>query len=220
MELLTETKTPLLTSASEGGKRKKVDQSNAAKVDYLLSPDGNTLLFSGTSEESPPVFVSCALRWSSDMYTESILSFCNSIRTKDGGSHVDGLKNCLTRTVNQFAKKAGKIKEGNGNLPGEFVREGLTAIVAVNVQEPEFEGQTKGRLGNPEVRPAMEQILSSQLTMLFEWRPDIMNKIVEKATAAQQAAVAARAARCVANRLFLGELVDACSFRCRYHFFS
>ena len=68
------------------------------------------------------------------MYTESVLSFCNNIRTKDGGSHVDGLKNCLTRTVNQCAKRSGKIKEGDGNLPGEFIREGLTAIVSGKVQ--------------------------------------------------------------------------------------
>jgi DNA gyrase subunit B len=80
------------------------------------------------------------------MYTESILSFCKNIQTGDGGSRVDGLKAGLTRTLNQMSKKLGKIMEGAGNLPGEFVRECLTAIVSVSVSEPEFEGQTKGRL--------------------------------------------------------------------------
>jgi DNA gyrase subunit B len=126
------------------------------------------------------------------MYTESLLSFCNNIKTKDGGSHVDGMKTCLTRTVNNCARKAGKLKEGDSNIPGEFIREGLTAIVSVSVPEPEFEGQTKGRLGNPEVRPAVDAVLAKELNSLFDWRPDLLSKIVEKATAAQNAANAAR----------------------------
>ena len=79
-------------------------------IAHLLSPSGGTVVCNGSSKSSPPVSVSLALRWSSDSYSETILSFCNNIRTKDGGSHVDGLKNCLTRTVNQCAIKAGKVR--------------------------------------------------------------------------------------------------------------
>lgn len=159
VELLCRSKTPLLQNPSKRKKKtatKKANKSsNGVSVDPVsgyLTEDGATILCSGESTpagdgEISPVAVSVALRWSSDMYTETILSFCNNIRTRDGGSHVDGLKASLTRTVNQIAKRTGKAKEGASNLPGEFIREGLTAIVSVSVPEPEFEGQTKGRLG-------------------------------------------------------------------------
>lgn len=149
-ELLCRTKTPLLQS-SKGGKKSTTKSNKADPMGGYLSEDGATILCSGetaaSNDGSPPVAISVALRWSSDMYTESILSFCNNIRTRDGGSHVDGLKTSLTRTINQVVKRYGKAKEGASNLPGEFIREGLTAIISVSVAEPEFEGQTKGRLG-------------------------------------------------------------------------
>jgi DNA gyrase subunit B len=140
------------------------------------------------------------------------------LRTSDGGSHLDGLKSAITRTINAYARKTGKIKEGASNVPGEFIREGLTAVVSVKVSEPEFEGQTKTRLGNPEVRTIVDTVVSDSLSTLFDWQPSVANAVIGKALEAQNAALAAKAARDMVRRKSLlgstvlpGKLADCSS---------
>mmetsp|Transcript_14304 Transcript_14304/g.18680 ORF Transcript_14304/g.18680 Transcript_14304/m.18680 type:complete len:754 (-) Transcript_14304:248-2509(-) len=168
--------------------------------------------------EKANVQVEIVLKWSKDMYSDSLITFANGIKTGDGGSHLDGLKACITRTVNSLGRKTGKIKESDSNLSGDFIREGLTAVINVKVPEPEFEGQTKNRLGNPEVRGIVDAILAEELIQVFEWHPKVLTAILEKAQSAQAAAAAARAARDMVRRKSLltstilpGKLADCAS---------
>ncbi len=122
-------------------------------------------------------------------------SFANNILTRDGGSHLTGFRSALTRTLNEYAKKNGILKSQDDNLGGEDVREGLTVVVSVKVKEPQFEGQTKAKLGNPEVKPAVEAVVSEFLTDFLERNPQDARAIIEKCILSSKARKAARAAR-------------------------
>jgi DNA gyrase subunit B len=150
--------------------------------------------------EKNKVQVEVALQWCVDAYSDNVLGFANNIRTIDGGTHLEGLKAVLTRTMNSIARKRNKLKEADSNLGGENVREGLTAIVSVKVPNPEFEGQTKTKLGNTEVRGIVETIVGETLTEFLEFRPHIADAILEKAIQAFNAAEAARRARELVRR--------------------
>lgn len=198
----------------EGGIREYVELMCSSKE--KLHPEVDVIHAVG---EKNGVTVEAALRWSRDQYDDLLIGFANGIRTGDGGTHLDGLKSVLTRTINNMARKSGKLKEGKDNLSGDFVREGLTAVVSVKVPDPEFEGQTKNRLGNPEVRGIVDAIIGENLVNTFEWNPKVLGAIVDKAMSAQQAAQAAKAARDMVRRKSLlsstvlpGKLAD-CSSR-------
>jgi DNA gyrase subunit B len=150
--------------------------------------------------EQDKVQVEVALQWCVDAYTDNILGFANNIQTKEGGTHLDGLKVVLTRTMNAIGRKRNKLKDGDANLGGENIREGLTAIVSVKVPNPEFEGQTKTKLGNSEVRKIVDSIVGEALTEYLEFRPAIADAILEKALQAFNAAEAARRARELVRR--------------------
>lgn len=152
------------------------------------------------SNEVKGVGVEIALRWNSDAYSDALLAFANNIRTIDGGTHIEGLRTAITRTINQLARKSGKLRESSSNLSGDYVREGLTAIVSVKVPDPEFEGQTKSKLGNPEVRAIVDGVCARGLVDFFEFHPRVLADVVEKAMSAQAAAEAARRARDIVRR--------------------
>ncbi|MFT4416020.1 DNA topoisomerase IV subunit B [Fredinandcohnia humi] len=132
-----------------------------------------------------------------DGYSENVLSFVNNVRTKDGGTHEAGSKTALTRAFNEYARKAGLLKEKDKNLDGSDIREGLTAIISVRIPEEllQFEGQTKGKLGTSEARSAVDSVVSENLAYFFEENPDISSLLVKKAIKAFQAREAARKAR-------------------------
>jgi DNA gyrase subunit B len=177
----------------EGGIREYVAYMNAEKEP--LHPD-----IIHVNAEKDGVQVEAALQWCSDAYSDSILGFANNIRTVDGGTHIEGLKTVLTRTLNTFAKKRGKRKENEANLAGENIREGLTAVLSVKVPEPEFEGQTKTKLGNTEVRGIVDSVVGESLAEYLEFHPSVIDLILEKAIQAYNAAEAARRARELVRR--------------------
>lgn len=197
----------------EGGVKELIQKLCSDKSN--LHPEVDVIYI---KEEKKGVTVEVAMRWSKDQYTDSLIGFANGIRTSDGGSHLDGMKAAVTRTINASARKQGKLKDAQPNVPGEFIREGLTAVVSVKVPDPEFEGQTKTRLGNPEVRQLVDTLVSEGLTTILEWNPAVLGLIISKALDAQAAANAAKAARDMVRRKSLlsstvlpGKLADCAS---------
>ncbi len=149
--------------------------------------------------EKDDVVVECSLQWT-DMYSESIYTFVNNINTHDGGTHLTGFRNALTRVINDFARQNNLIKESEANFTGEDAREGLTAIVSVKVSEPQFEGQTKERLGNREVQGIVQAVTTEKLKDWLELNPKEAKNIIQKAVLARQAREQAQKARQLVRR--------------------
>jgi len=181
------------TYCYEGGIREYVAYMNREKEP--LHPE--IIYVQGEKNE---VQVEVALQWCVDAYNDNLLGFANNIRTIDGGTHLEGLKTVLTRTINNIARKRNKIKENESNLAGENVREGLTGVISVKVPEPEFEGQTKTKLGNTEVRGIVDSLVGEVLNEYLEFNPQVADTIIEKAVSAFKAAEAARRARELVRR--------------------
>ena len=135
-----------------------------------------------------------------DSYTENIYSFVNNINTPEGGTHLTGFKNALTKTFNDYGRKNKLLKENEPALSGEDIREGLTVIISIKVEDPQFEGQTKQKLGNSEARGAVDGVVSEQLTYYLEQNPSVAKAIIEKSVLAQRARAAARKARDLTRR--------------------
>ena len=145
------------------------------------------------------VYVEVAMQHN-DSYTDNTYGFVNNITTPEGGTHIMGFRNALTKTFNDYARKNKLLKDNEANLSGEDIREGLAAIVSVKIEEPQFEGQTKQKLGNSEARGAVDSIVSSQLELFLEQNPSVAKTIVEKSILAQRARDAARKARDLTRR--------------------
>lgn len=149
--------------------------------------------------EKDGVYVEVAMQHN-DSYNENSLSFVNNIITPEGGTHLSGFKNALTTTFNDYARKNKLLKENESNLSGEDIREGLTSVISIKLGEPQFEGQTKQKLGNSEARGAVNSIVNEQLTYFLEQNPAVAKIICEKAVLAQRARDAARKARDLTRR--------------------
>jgi DNA gyrase subunit B len=176
----------------EGGISSFVDHLNKNKT--VLHP--NPIFVVGKRDTS---IVEIALQYN-ESYVENIFSFVNNINTQEGGTHLSGFKIALTRTVNDYARKLNLLKENDENLSGEDVREGLTAVISLKIEEPQFEGQTKTKLGNSEVRGIVDSIVSDRLSEFFEENPAITRKIIEKSVMSARARDAARKARELTRR--------------------
>ena len=176
----------------DGGIRSFVQHLNKKKE--VLNPE--PIYFNGTKDD---IVVEISLQYN-DSYQENIYSFVNNINTEEGGTHLAGFKIALTRAANDYAKKNNIIKGNQSNLSGEDIREGITSVISLKIREPQFEGQTKTKLGNSEVRGIVDSIVSEGLNEYFEEHPDITKKILDKAVMAARAREAARKARELTRR--------------------
>ena len=158
------------------------------------------VFFEGESEEGA---VEVALQWNSS-YQESVFSFANNINTHEGGSHMSGFRSALTRTLNRYAREKGQLKEKDENLTGEDIREGLTAVISVKLQDPQFEGQTKTKLGNPGMEGFVASVVNTKLAEFLEENPQEAAPVVRKAVSAAQARAAARKARDATRKSAMG----------------
>ena len=156
----------------------------------------NVLYFEGQKNN---VYVEVSFQHN-DSFNESVFSFVNNINTPEGGTHLQGFRNALTKTFNDYARGAKLLKDNEPNLSGEDIREGLTAIISVKIEDPQFEGQTKQKLGNSEARGAVDNVVSEQLTYFLELNPSVAKAICEKSILAQRAREAARKARDLTRR--------------------
>ncbi|MDR2073592.1 MAG: type IIA DNA topoisomerase subunit B, partial [Spirochaetaceae bacterium] len=176
----------------EGGLKSFVSYLNENKTVLYKEP----IFFEG---ERDGVALECAIQYN-DGFNEIMYSFVNDINTREGGTHLMGFKSALTRTLNEFLKKSKQAKKLEESLSGDDVREGLTAVLSVKVPEPQFEGQTKAKLGNSEVKGIVETLTNEQLELYLDQRPDVVNNILEKSVLAAKARIAARQARDATRR--------------------
>ena len=176
----------------EGGIKEFVTYLNRSNVPLY----DNVIYCEGKKDN---VLVEVAMQHN-DSYTENIYSFVNNINTPEGGTHLTGFKNALTKTFNDYGRKNKLLKENEPALSGEDIREGLTAIISIKVEDPQFEGQTKQKLGNSEARGAVDGVVSEQLTYYLEQNPSVAKAIIEKSVLAQRARAAARKARDLTRR--------------------
>ena len=176
----------------EGGIKEFVQYLNRSNTPLYE----DILYFEG---EKDGVMVEVAMQHN-DAYTENTYGFVNNITTPEGGTHIMGFRNAITKTFNDYARKNKLLKENEQNLSGEDIREGLTAIISVKIEDPQFEGQTKQKLGNSEARGAVDSVVSGQLEIYLEQNPAVAKIIIEKSILSQRARDAARKARELTRR--------------------
>lgn len=193
----------ILKDEREGQERESVFYYTGGIIEFVKHLNKNreaihdkVIYFEKEKEDS---VVEVAMQYT-DSYTENIFSFANNINTQEGGTHLIGFKSALTRIINDYGRKLGLIKEKDGNLQGEDIREGLTAVVSVKLTDPQFEGQTKTKLGNSEMRGIVESITGENLEAFLEENPNEAKVIIDKALRAQRAREAAKKARELTRR--------------------